>query len=114
MNIIEVKAQLSFDQFRMGKYYRVDADDPRIQAQIHGGYFKATEPAPGDLAPAASSGDASGDLDSGVPGPKKRAPRKKTLGEEVGDGPGEHRPDQDPELRALQSLEPRSQDGQSD
>lgn len=113
MNLIEVKAQLSFDQFRMGKYYRVDADDPRIQAQIHGGYFKATEPAPGDLAPAASSGDASGDLDSGVPGPKKRAPRKKTqaLVDGEPDGQGDNQPDQEPSVRDGQGSGPGSQDG---
>lgn len=113
MNLIEVKAQLSFDQFRMGKYYRVDADDPRIQAQIHGGYFKATEPAPGNLAPAPLGGDTGGDLDSGVQGPKKRAPRKKTqaLVDGEPDGQGDNQPDRESSVRDGQSSGPGPQDG---
>lgn len=76
MSIIEVQAQLSFDQFRLGKHYQVDGSDPRIQNQVYAGYFKIVN-VPGEgVADPVSGGDAAADLDPGVPGPKKG--RKKT------------------------------------
>ena len=77
MGMIEVQAQLSFDQFRLGKHYQVDGSDPRIQNQVYAGYFKVVNVLGESLADPVPGGDAAGDLDPGVPGPKKRTPSKK-------------------------------------
>lgn len=76
MSMIEVRATLSFDTFRQGRYYQVDGSDPRIQNQVYAGYFKVTDVPGESLADPVPGGDVAPDLDPGVPGPKKRAPRK--------------------------------------
>lgn len=107
MAMLEVQAQLSFDQFRLGKCYQVDGDDPRIQNQVYAGYFKVVNVLGESLANPASGGDAAADLDPGIPGPKKRAPRK---AKEVNDE-ADHLRREGEDLRDAGDDAPRSQDG---
>src|SRR5688572_6692066 len=85
MNMIEVKANLSFDGYRQGKHYQVDADDPRVQAHIAGGYLK---PGGSDGMVATDSPGLVPDtgVDIGMAGQKRRAKKKVT------DGQGQDRP----------------------
>lgn len=89
MAMIEVQAVLSFDQYRQGKFYQVDGNSERIQAQVYAGYFKVVNVLGENLAPVGSGADTAGDLDSGVAGLPKRKGRQK---KEVNDGQGDHLP----------------------
>lgn len=79
--MIEVRANLSFDQFQQGRKYQVDPGDSRIVAQIAGGYFTITKVAGDDCGTnTLDSGGAGGstipDLATGVEKPKRK---KKTV-----------------------------------
>lgn len=104
MSVLEVRANLSFDGFRSGRFYQVDGEDPRVKAQIFGGYFTVVNVLEaGDVAPPvdvdSDSADRPGDhLDSGVVRPKKR---KKVTG---GNGEGEHLPGQDDSVQSPEDV----------
>lgn len=66
---VEVKATVSFGQYRFGQYYRADTDDAGIQGLIFSGYLVVTKvfaPAPAPKKPRrkVSRGN-SGDLPAG-------------------------------------------------
>lgn len=91
MSMIEVRANLSFGQFRQGGHYQLDGDDVTVQNQVYAGYFKVVNVLGGNVADAPAGGVPDAGVDAGTPGPKKRGrPRKEVTG-----GTGEHLPGQD-------------------
>lgn len=106
--MIEVRANLSFDQFQQGRKYQVDPGDQRIVAQIAGGYFTITKVA-GDgngtntLDSGRPESGVSGDLAAGVQKPKRK---KKT----VTDGQGVHFGSESDSVHQGDSAEPGPQD----
>lgn len=117
--MIEVQAQLSFDQFRMGKFYQVDGSDPRIQNQVYAGYFKVINVledgnvgTSADMDSSAGAGT-SGDLGSGNPPVAKRKPGRPKK-ETVTNGAGGDLPGEGDSLHTSGDLAASVQNGQPD
>ena len=85
MNMIEVRATMSFESFKAGRLYQVDGTDSRVQALIHGRYFSVVHsPEPHVVDFDRPGPGAAGDLGPGSPGKPKK---KKAV-----DGQGDHQP----------------------
>lgn len=99
MGEIEVKATRTFQHplhvngtFLRGRFYRVDADDRRVQGLIAGGYFKVIEPVEEVTDDQMGLAGVDAFLDSGVGARRTRpAKRKKEQAGEL-DGPDQLAP----------------------
>lgn len=78
MNMIEVRAAMSFEAFKAGRLYQVDGDDSRVQALIHGRYLSVVHsPEPHVVDSDRPGPGADTDLGSGSAAGQKRKPKEK-------------------------------------
>jgi hypothetical protein len=88
--MIEVKANVTFGAYRIGRLYQVDPESPQIAGLLAGGYLQPSNDDAVDPASQPSVVDSAGPVlvsDTGVDVGVKRPAKKK-----VTDGPGEHEP----------------------
>lgn len=97
--MIEVEANLSFRQVKRGDRLQVDIHDPVVAGLIQAGYYKIVWK---DVHELADPGDPhrSGVVPGSGVGLGAVPPPAAEAGEEVTDGAGEHRPEQEDSVRA--------------
>ena len=88
----EVRASLSFGNYRHGGFYEVDTGDATVAGLIKAGYLKVVSDGTDSLDSAGAEPGPAGDLDPGM--------ARDTQAEEDVDGAGSHQPGEENSPRA--------------